>query len=210
MNDLFKNQSSDNPVNDQQNKTCLCPQCYESNFNDFSNCIECGLKFGKNTPNVTKCTCKYCTLTNTSKTSTCLTCCQNKIKKEEKIPQPDTPIPLNKKTIDTTPKTSNNTSLDKSQIVLNRALNLWYKIVTNCRLNGKRFFDQEFPPNDRSLSKKTNLSNSKFQNLIWCRPQNIKVSSKYADLKWSVYDKPKISDIRQGRLGDCWLLSGET
>jgi len=76
----------------------------------------------------------------------------------------------------------------------------WQRIVDFCRRTGDKFVDDSFPPTDRSLHG--NAPND----VQWLRPTQI-VSSASSEVKWTVFRTPLPSDISQGILGDCWLLS---
>jgi hypothetical protein len=43
----------------------------------------------------------------------------------------------------------------------------------------------------------------------WLSPEQIRPHHDEHHLRWSVYNDPKFNDIKQGLLGNCWLLSGE-
>ena len=88
----------------------------------------------------------------------------------------------------------------------------WNSIVKYCQRNGHKFVDDSFPPCDKSLFidvRRQRLPpprNSMPQtNIVWLSPEHINAGSRE---KWSVSNVPCFSDIKQGVLGDCWLLSG--
>jgi len=76
----------------------------------------------------------------------------------------------------------------------------WQHIVDFCKKSGDKFVDDSFPPATRSLH-----SNSQ-EAVQWLRPSQV-VSSAASHVKWAVFRTPLPSDISQGILGDCWLLS---
>lgn len=73
-----------------------------------------------------------------------------------------------------------------------------------------KFIDDSFPPCDKSLfinpnEKPENLVN---RGIRWLSPEHILTHPNENGLKWTVYNNPKFNDIKQGLLGNCWLLSG--
>lgn len=76
----------------------------------------------------------------------------------------------------------------------------WKRIVEFCRTSGDKFVDDSFLPTGRSLHS------SNQEGVQWLRPSQI-VSSEASHVKWAVFRTPLPSDISQGILGDCWLLS---
>ncbi len=76
----------------------------------------------------------------------------------------------------------------------------WQHIVEFCGRSGDKFVDDSFPPTSRSLH------NGALDGVQWLRPTQI-VSSAASHVKWAVFRTPLPSDISQGILGDCWLLS---
>ena len=79
----------------------------------------------------------------------------------------------------------------------------WQRIVDFCRKSGDKFVDDSFPPAPKSLHSSKNKDSEGVQ---WLRPSQI-VSSAASHVKWAVFRTPLPSDISQGILGDCWLLS---
>lgn len=76
------------------------------------------------------------------------------------------------------------------------------------RENKIPFLDDSFPPfHDESLFMNNRPENLKGKKIIWNIPKYIKVPTEDNDLEWVVYRNPSYHDIKQGILGDCWLLS---
>ena len=89
-----------------------------------------------------------------------------------------------------------------------------------CRLaqNGKKFVDDSFPANDRSLFFRDRKRDSVVSS--WMRPSEIddlRKDSKWilsaedddqydAKLSWTVFNDTSPSDIKQGSLGNCWSV----
>lgn len=46
------------------------------------------------------------------------------------------------------------------------------------------------------------------KHIQWLSPERIRTHHIDNGFKWTVYNNPKFSDIKQGLLGNCWLLSG--
>ncbi|KAG8302288.1 Calpain-15 [Homalodisca vitripennis] len=72
--------------------------------------------------------------------------------------------------------------------------------------NNEPFVDDSFPPAPKSLYY--NPGESKDQNHVvqWLRPHQINTEGD-SKLKWAIFRTPLPSDISQGVLGNCWLLS---
>jgi calpain-15 len=74
-----------------------------------------------------------------------------------------------------------------------------------------KFTDDSFPANESSLYNDLTRKPSDWlvthnKSIKWLRPADIKVE-KEERLRWSVFNNTKASDIQQGYIGDCWLLS---
>ncbi|CAG9837189.1 unnamed protein product [Diabrotica balteata] len=81
----------------------------------------------------------------------------------------------------------------------------WNYIVKYCKLKKQSYLDDEFPPMPSSLYY--NPSEIKDSHAVkWKRLRDIVVDDE-KDLPWAVFRKPQPSDISQGVLGNCWLLS---
>ncbi|XP_063237124.1 calpain-D-like [Bacillus rossius redtenbacheri] len=85
------------------------------------------------------------------------------------------------------------------------ALDKWERIVKFCRENKEPFVDDSFPPAPKSLYY--NTAETKDNHVVkWLRPHQI-VTEGDIKLEWAVFRRPLPSDISQGVLGNCWLLS---
>ncbi|GLH13075.1 Calpain-D, partial [Gryllus bimaculatus] len=94
---------------------------------------------------------------------------------------------------------------DLRQIEEKEALEKWERIVQYCKENKEPFVDDSFPPAPKSLYY--NPSETKDNHVVqWLRPHQI-VMEGDSKLKWAVFRTPLPSDISQGVLGNCWLLS---
>ena len=96
------------------------------------------------------------------------------------------------------------------------ARDLWKNIVQFCKNTSlTSFVDDEFPPAKKSLfynsQHKTTIDSEDCGNTHvtqWLRPNQISASDSQNDLiPWTVFRTPLPSDISQGILGNCWLLS---
>ncbi|XP_069679392.1 calpain-D-like [Periplaneta americana] len=94
---------------------------------------------------------------------------------------------------------------DLRHIEEQEALEKWERIVQYCRENKEPFVDDSFPPAPKSLYY--NPAETKDNHVVqWLRPHEI-VMEGDSKLKWAVFRTPLPSDISQGVLGNCWLLS---
>ena len=83
-----------------------------------------------------------------------------------------------------------------------------------CRAEGEPFVDDSFPPTERSLyyspetgpGLEAEPSREATTVCQWLRPGQILAEGE-PRVKWSVFRTPRPSDISQGVLGNCWLLS---
>ncbi|CAG9859279.1 unnamed protein product [Phyllotreta striolata] len=81
----------------------------------------------------------------------------------------------------------------------------WNYIVKYCKLKKQSYLDEDFPPMPSSLYY--NPAEMKDSHVVkWKRLRDIVVEED-KDLMWAVFRKPQPSDISQGVLGNCWLLS---
>ncbi len=78
-----------------------------------------------------------------------------------------------------------------------------------CRDNGVDFIDIEFPPCEDSLYRLQNREDekpvSKRPALIWKRPPHF-FKSESGERDFRLFDTIEPGDIKQGLLGDCWLM----
>nr|CAI5835043.1 unnamed protein product [Callosobruchus analis] len=84
----------------------------------------------------------------------------------------------------------------------------WNYIVRYCKLKKQNYFDDDFPPMPSSLYyNPIEMKDIKDAHIVkWKRVREIVVED-YKDLPWAVFRRPQPSDISQGVLGNCWLLS---
>lgn len=78
-------------------------------------------------------------------------------------------------------------------------------IISLCQENGAKYGDSDFPPNDASLYKDpTNPPDYAKETPVveWRRPEEI------SDEPCMIKDGTSPGDVKQGMLGDCWLLGG--
>ncbi|XP_034240011.1 calpain-D-like [Thrips palmi] len=94
---------------------------------------------------------------------------------------------------------------DLRRIEEKEALDKWQHIVCYCTENKEQFVDDSFPPAPKSLYY--NPADTKDNHVVqWLRPHEI-VMDDDPKLKWTIFRTPLPSDISQGVLGNCWLLS---
>ncbi|XP_055597140.1 calpain-D isoform X2 [Uranotaenia lowii] len=86
------------------------------------------------------------------------------------------------------------------------ALNKWINIIQYCKENNELFVDDSFPPATRSLYYNPASESDSNPVVQWKRPSEINCDG--GDYPpWAVFRTPLPSDICQGVLGNCWLLS---
>ena len=90
----------------------------------------------------------------------------------------------------------------------------WKNIISFCKHTGDSFVDDRFPPCNKSLyyngrdssTEPEQARDSGHRVTQWLRPQQI-VAEGEGKVRWTVFRTPLPSDISQGVLGNCWLLS---
>ncbi|KAA0194473.1 hypothetical protein HAZT_HAZT005582 [Hyalella azteca] len=91
------------------------------------------------------------------------------------------------------------------------ALVSWKRIVQYCRKHKHPFVDDSFPPIARSLYYSNGGGGMAADNRVtqWLRPHQILTEddASIGHKPWVVFRTPLPSDISQGVLGNCWLLS---
>nr|XP_032296454.1 calpain-D isoform X2 [Drosophila virilis] len=94
------------------------------------------------------------------------------------------------------------------QLEETEALTKWQNIIQYCRDNSELFVDDSFPPAPKSLYYNPASSAADGGNPVvqWRRPHEINCDGG-AYPPWAVFRTPLPSDICQGVLGNCWLLS---
>ena len=83
----------------------------------------------------------------------------------------------------------------------------WENIIQYCKENNELFVDDSFPPAAKSLYYNPNCTSNTESNPVvqWRRPHEINCDG--GNFSWSIFRTPLPSDICQGVLGNCWLLS---
>ena len=95
-----------------------------------------------------------------------------------------------------------------------QARDRWNNILSFCKLSRDAFVDDSFPPSKRSLyynkegpSLEPEVARDPSHGVTqWLRPQQMLTEGEHR-VKWTVFRTPLPSDISQGILGNCWLLS---
>uniref|UniRef100_A0A182W5D9 Cap-specific mRNA (nucleoside-2'-O-)-methyltransferase 1 n=1 Tax=Anopheles minimus TaxID=112268 RepID=A0A182W5D9_9DIPT len=103
-----------------------------------------------------------------------------------------------------------NNRLEENQRQLDdlEALNRWKSIIEYCVENGQAFVDDSFPPATKSLYYQPSSNIECNPVAQWRRPHEILCEGgNQSTPPWAVFRTPLPSDICQGVLGNCWLLS---
>ncbi|XP_041969035.1 calpain-15-like isoform X2 [Aricia agestis] len=83
----------------------------------------------------------------------------------------------------------------------------WQEVLAQCAATGEMYVDESFPASARSLYYGGSGSGAEGGAAArWLRPHQIHVDADHR-LPWQVFRDPRPSDISQGVLGNCWLLS---
>lgn len=87
------------------------------------------------------------------------------------------------------------------------ALTKWENIIQYCKENNELFVDDSFPPAANSLYYNPSATTISESNPVvqWRRPHEINCEG--GNFPWAIFRTPLPSDICQGVLGNCWLLS---
>lgn len=80
----------------------------------------------------------------------------------------------------------------------------WQEVLAQCASTGEPYVDSSFPASSRSLYYSGGVEAGAAAR--WLRPHQIHVETDHR-LPWVVFRDPRPSDISQGVLGNCWLLS---
>ncbi|XP_067142757.1 calpain-15-like isoform X2 [Centruroides vittatus] len=88
----------------------------------------------------------------------------------------------------------------------NDARERWKHITVFCEQNKELFVDDAFPPLPKSLYYNPEEQRDEY-GCNWLRPHEITCDPSEAVIRWAVFRTPMPSDISQGILGNCWLLS---
>lgn len=117
----------------------------------------------------------------------------------------------------TTDSSINNRRLESISVTdlydndIKEATKLYDNIINYCRQNLTKFVDDAFPPCDKSLFLNPKQKPEKMKNRViqWLPIEQIQVDRADRGYNWTVFhDRPAVTDIKQGSIGDCWFLSG--
>ncbi|XP_046688000.1 calpain-D-like, partial [Homalodisca vitripennis] len=157
--------------------------------------------------------CVHCTFENRTASVACEMCQSSRSLSASVSPvPPGTPVSSSPAPAETPPakvqtvRQESELMEDLRHIEEREALEKWKRIVQYCKENNEPFVDDSFPPAPKSLYY--NPGESKDQNHVvqWLRPHQINTEGD-SKLKWAIFRTPLPSDISQGVLGNCWLLS---
>lgn len=84
----------------------------------------------------------------------------------------------------------------------------WQEVLAQCASTGESYADESFAASSRSLYYNGSSASGGETHAAakWLRPHQIHVDNDHR-LPWVVFRDPRPSDISQGVLGNCWLLS---
>ncbi|KAF6217075.1 hypothetical protein GE061_001428 [Apolygus lucorum] len=144
--------------------------------------------------------CIHCTFENRTSSPACEMCHSSR-----SIPVTASPT-TSPASVEASPKAQKSELTENLRIIEEKeALSKWESIVNYCKENKEPFVDDSFPPAPKSLYY--NSSEVKDNRVVhWLRPHQINTDCD-SNLSWAVFRTPLPSDISQGVLGNCWLLS---
>ncbi|CAF0703089.1 unnamed protein product [Brachionus calyciflorus] len=206
----------------------ICKSCTYLNTNNDKKCVLCQTAKEENEKNfVGSWTCETCAHKNSSKSQTCEVCSFSKDYQQMEVDEPDIQDYDNNYATDYAEfvNSSHNNTLNNNQSLTyrshkakslikqyanatNQAERIWNNIVKYCKENKHKFVDDSFPPCDKSLFIDPKKKPQKLGHIQWLSPEYVRTHPSEQSLKWNVYNDPKFNDIKQGLLGNCWLLSG--
>lgn len=141
--------------------------------------------------------CPACTYENSAASVVCDICSSHRSRKSESIPQ-NIGIPAE----DSRHESKLMENLRKVEEA--EALSKWENIIQYCKENSELFVDDSFPPAAKSLYYNPS-AHPEHPVVQWRRPFEIHCDG--GNFPWAVFRTPLPSDICQGVLGNCWLLS---
>lgn len=144
--------------------------------------------------------CPACTYENSSASVVCEICSSHRRAVTE-IP----PVNLNVRLEDSRHESKLMENLRQQEEAAARSK--WENIIQYCKENNELFVDDSFPPAAKSLYYNPNSTTTSESNPVvqWRRPSEINCDG--GNFPWAVFRTPLPSDICQGVLGNCWLLS---
>ncbi|XP_075234504.1 calpain-D-like [Lycorma delicatula] len=155
--------------------------------------------------------CAHCTFENQTASPTCEMCQSSRSVPSLNSSYPGTPSPSpapsdSHSNISKPARQESELMEDLRQIEEREALEKWKQIVHFCTKSNEPFVDDSFPPAAKSLYY--NPNETKDSHVVqWLRPHQIHTEGCDSKLKWAIFRTPLPSDISQGVLGNCWLLS---
>ena len=82
---------------------------------------------------------------------------------------------------------------------------IYETVIKFCKEYKQPFIDDSFPHSNRSIGDFRSLDKASID-IVWLRPAEIYTKDGRI-CPWKVLNNPKPTDIEQGLLGNCWLLS---
>lgn len=144
--------------------------------------------------------CPACTYENSSASVVCEICSSHR-----RAVQEAPPVNLNVMLEDSRHESKLMENLRQQE--QSEARSKWENIIQYCKENNELFVDDSFPPAAKSLYYNPNATTNSESNPVvqWRRPHEINCDG--GNFPWAIFRTPLPSDICQGVLGNCWLLS---
>ncbi|KAG1670643.1 Calpain-D [Nymphon striatum] len=202
------NSSSPKRSSSTNSNKLTCYRCTFINKKNATHCSACGFKIDseivvyENSDSINLNECSKCKSKKSSSNAACDNC------QPISAVLPDNEVGPNYNYISSSAQLQSDLMDDVRTTEEQEAKKQWDNIVTFCEQNREHFVDDSFLPGPKSLYYETEKSRETNHVTQWLRPHQISYSN-HSDMfkKWTVFRTPRPSDISQGVLGNCWLLS---
>ena len=194
----------------------VCPVCTLLNSRDLARCAACDhqKEESKTVLKPRHWVCPVCTFENGPKRLVCQMCSTPRSNVTESSEDAGTGGDLSASCTSLQPRVQSRDMERLREDEESQARDKWNNIISFCKLSQDPFVDDSFPPSGRSLyynSVSPSLEAEGARDTShgvtqWLRPQHILTEGEHK-VRWTVFRTPLPSDISQGILGNCWLLS---